>query len=134
MAQDHTGKVWIGWNQGGRLQVYANGAFQAVKVGGLNRWLSRIICDREGRMWFCTLGGVFYQDGDGLSRFTSADGLPHSAVKAVLHNREHQFWFATWNGVGRYDAHSINVFGLRANESRNPSEVAQIVQDRQGDI
>ncbi|MDE2808282.1 MAG: sigma 54-interacting transcriptional regulator, partial [Gemmatimonadota bacterium] len=46
--------------------------------------------------------------------------------------REHQFWFATWNGVGRYDAHSINVFDLRGDLFL--SEVSQIAQDRRGDI
>ena len=83
-------------------------------------------------MWFCTLDGAFYQDDDGFSRFTAADGLPHSVVKSMFHDREHQFWFATWNGVGRYDAHNITVFDLRGDLW--PSEVAQIAQDRRGDI
>ena len=61
-------------------------------------------------MWFSTSEGVLYQDGDGFSRFTPDDGLPHPAVKAVLQDRDHQFWFATWGGVGLYDAHSISVF------------------------
>ncbi len=134
VGQDPTGKVWIGWIEKGRFQLYANSTLQAAVEVGENPWLRYTMCDREGRMWFCTLGGVFYQDEDGFSRFTAADGLPHSAVKAAFHDREHQFWFATWNGVGRYDAHSINVFGLRANESRTPSEISQIAQDRHGDI
>ena len=133
VGQDHTGKVWIGWIQRDSLQFYADSTFQSIEVGSNGR-LRQILFDWEGRMWICTLGGVFYQDDDGLSRFTSADGLPHSAVKAMLHDRENQFWFATWNGVGLYDAHSINVFDLRANIHRNPSEISQIVQDRQGDI
>ena len=133
VGQDHSGKVWIGWIQGDRFRVYANGTFQDVKVG-LNCRLRQIMCDREGRMWFCTTGGAFYQDDGGFSRFTAADGLPHLAIKAVFHDREHQFWFATWNGVGRYDAHSITVFDPRADLPRNVSEVSQIVQDPQGDI
>ena len=100
----------------------------------LDGYLRKIVCDREGRMWLCTKHGAFYQDGEGFSRFTPADGLPHPAVKAMFHDREHQFWFATWGGVGRYDAHSIHVFDLRANANRDMREVSQIVQDRQGDI
>ena len=134
VGQDPTGKVWIGWIEKGRFQLYANSTLQAAVEVGANPWLRYTMCDREGRMWFCTLGGVFYQDEDGFSRFTAADGLPHSAVKAVFHDREDQFWFATWNGVGRYDAHSINVFGLHANESITPREISQIAQDRHGDI
>ena len=134
MSQDHTGKVWIG--RSGylyKLWYYADDTFQSVQVD-LDSNLSKILFDWEGRMWLCTMNGALYQDGDGFSRFTPTDGLPHLAVKSMFHDREHQFWFATGNGVGLYDAHSINVFDLRANLDRNPSEISQIVQDRQGTI
>ena len=91
-----------------------NGAFQSVQVdlvGGLRK----IQCDREGRVWFCTSQGVLYQDGDGFSRFTHIDGLPHPIVKAVFCDHKDRFWFATWGGgIGVYDAHSISVFDLGA--------------------
>ena len=133
VSQDPTGKVWGSRsNRGNALWYYADGTFQSVV--DLDSHLRRIQFDREGRMWLCTMNGAFYQDGDGFSRFTPAEGLPHIAVKAVFHDREHQFWFATWNGVGLYDAHSINVFDLRADLARNVSEVSQIAQDRHGDI
>ena len=133
VGQDPTGKVW-GSRSSRRytLWYYADGTFQPVV--GLDGSLRKIQFDREGRMWLCTTHGAFYQDGDEFSRFTFADGLPHIAVKAVFHDREHQFWFATRNGVGLYDAHSINVFDLRADLARNVSEVSQIAQDRHGDI
>ena len=130
VGQDHTGKVWIGWIQDGRFHFHDNST-QSIKVG-LNCKLRRMMCDQEGRMWFCTLEGAFYQDDDGFSRFTAADGLPHSVVKSMFQDHEHQFWFATWNGVGQYDAHSINVFDLRGDSF--PNEVSQIAQDRRGDI
>ena len=132
VSQDPTGKVW-GSRSGYRdtLWYYADGTFQSVV--DLDYYLRKIQFDREGRMWL-SAHGAFYQDGDGFSRFTSADGLPHSKVKAVFHDREHQFWFATWNGVGLYDAHSINVFDPREGLTRSFIEVSQIVQDRQGDI
>ena len=85
-------------------------------------------------MWFSASDGVLYQDGDGFSRFTPADGLPHPAVKAVFQDREHQLWFATWGGVGLYDAHNISVFDLSDRSSHRMIEVSQIVQDRRGDI
>ena len=130
VGQDHTGKVWIGWIQDGRFHFHDNST-QSIKVG-LNCRLRRMTCDQEGRMWFCTLDGAFYQDDDGFSLFTAADGLPHCVVKSMFQSREHEFWFATWNGVGRYDAHGINVFDLRGDLF--PSEVSQIAQDRHGDI
>ena len=130
VGQDCTGKVWVG--QQNELWCYADGNFQAVQVD-LGDPLRKIQCDREGRMWFCTSEGVLYQDGDGFSRFTPADGLPHPAVKAVFHDREHQLWFATWGGVVLYDDR-ISVFDLSAELSREVSEISQIVQDCRGDI
>ncbi len=134
LCHDQTGKMWIG-RRGYRDGVwcYADGAFQPIQVD-LGGPLRKIQCDREGRMWFCTSEGVLYQDGDGFSRFTPADGLPHPAAKTVFQDREHQFWFATWGGVGLYDTHSISVFDPSAELSQNVSEVSQIVQDRRGDI
>ena len=52
----------------------------------------------------------------------------------MFQDRDHQFWFATWDGVGLYDAHSISVFDLDKAFPDEPSEISQIVQDRQGDI
>ncbi len=133
VGQDHTGKVWIGQRGNeNQLWCYADGTFQSVEVdlGGV---LRSIQCDRAGRMWLCTSEGVLYQDGDGFSRFTLADGLPHPAVKAVFQDREHQFWFATWGGVVLYDA-QISVFDLGKEFGSINGEISQIVQDRRGDL
>ena len=133
LGQDDAGRVWIGHHgQQNRLWCYTDGTFQTVQVN-LGGVLRKIQCDREGRMWFNTSEGVLYQDGDGFSRFTSADGLPHRAVKAVFQDRDHQFWFATWGGVGLYNT-QISVFDLSAEDSKNTSKISQIVQDSRGDI
>ena len=135
LSQDHAGKVWIGrLGQGDRLWCYTDGSFESVQVDLSGGWLRKIQCDREGRMWFCTLNGVLYQNGDGFGRFTLADGLPYPAVNAVFQDREHQYWFATWGGVLLYDAHSISIFNPGAELPKYTSEISQIVQDRRGDI
>ena len=134
VGRDDTSKVWFGHHKSENgLWCYADGSFQPVQVD-LDSDLRKIQCDGTGRMWFCTSNGVLYQDGDGFSKFTPADGLPHPAVKAVFQDRDHQYWFATWGGVGLYDAHSISIFDFSARVSENVSEVSQIVQDSRGDI
>ncbi len=131
VCRDLTGKMWIGeYGHRDGLWCYADGTFQYVQVD-LGGRLRRIQCDREGRMWFSTVEGMVYQDGDGFNRFTSADGLPHSSVTAMFQDREHQHWFATLEGVVRYDVHSISVFDLI---SKKPREISQLVQDSRGDI
>ena len=134
VAQDSTGHVWIGQRaHQNHLWYYADGNFQSVEVdlGGALRSIQR---DREGRMWLCTSEGVLYQDGDGFSKFTPADGLPNPAVKAVFQDREHQYWFATWGGGVLYNAHSISVFDLGKEFGSINGEISQIVQDRRGDL
>ena len=134
--RDHTGKVWIGrFGHRDGLWCYANGTFQSVQID-LGGWPRKIQCDREGRMWCCTSDGVLCQDGDGFSKFPLADGLSHPAVKSAYQDRDHRYWFATWSGVLLYDAHSISVFDLGKEfpKDKEPSEVSQIIQDRQGDI
>ncbi|MDE2955018.1 MAG: triple tyrosine motif-containing protein, partial [Gemmatimonadota bacterium] len=133
VSQDHTGKVWIGQlGYGDKLWCYADGSFQSIQVE-LGGWLRKIQCDGTGRMWLCTLNGVLYQDGDGFSRFTLADGLPHPRVMAVFQDREHQYWFATWGGIVLYEEHSISIFNL-GKMFEFFIEISQIVQDRRGDI
>ena len=133
VTNDHRGTVWIGrQGDGERVWRYVDGAFEPVALN-LEGWLRRIQCDREGRMWFCTLTEVWYRDGGGFGSFRPADGLPHPAVKAVLQDRDHQLWFGTWGGVGIYDE-SISVFDLQLEFSKTRSEISQIVQDRQGAI
>ncbi|MCY3684454.1 MAG: sigma 54-interacting transcriptional regulator [Gemmatimonadetes bacterium] len=134
VGQDHTGTVWVGQHESkNELSCYTDGTFEPVEIN-LGSPLRKIQSDREGRMWFSTSEGVLYQDGDGFSRFTPDDGLPHPAVKAVLQDRDHQFWFATWGGVGLYDAHSISVFDFSSRGSKRVNEISQIAQDRRGDM
>ena len=136
LIDDRTYKVWIGrFENRDELWCYADGTFESVQVD-LGGPLRKIQCDREGRMWISTSEGALYQDGDGFSRFTPADGLHHPAVKAVFLDRDHQYWFATWGGGGLYDAHSISIFDLNKAlpKDKKPSEISQIVQDRQGNI
>ncbi len=136
VGQDHNGKVWFGQRrQESKLWCYTDGNFEAVQIdfGGP---LRKIQCDREGRMWFSTSMEVLYQDGDGFSRFTHADGLPHLAIKAMFQDRNHQYWFATWGGVGLYDAYSTSVFEIKGphGELSKMRDISQMVQDRRGDI
>ncbi len=134
VGQDPAGRVWVGRRRHlNGLRCYANGTFQPFLLEFCGA-LRRIQSDREGRMWFSSAEGVFYQDGEGFSRFTTADGLPHPAVKAVFQDREHQFWFATWNGVGLYDAHSVSVFDFSAELRERASEISRMVLDSRGDI
>ena len=109
---NHAGQVWIGrFENRDALWRYADGNFQSVQVD-LGGQLCKIQCDHDGRTWFSTSEGILHQDGDGFSRFSLTEALPHPAVKAMFQDRDRQYWFATWCGVVLYDAHSISIFDL----------------------
>ncbi|MDE2886908.1 MAG: sigma 54-interacting transcriptional regulator [Gemmatimonadota bacterium] len=134
VGRSPAGKVWIGLPRSlESVYCYDDAAFQSVEVdrgGGL----MKVQSDRDGRVWFCTKRGALYKDGDTFRRLTSADGLPHSAVRAMFHDSEHRFWFATRGGVGLYDAHNISVFDPGVNPPIDPNEISQLVQDQRGDV
>ncbi|MGH8044659.1 MAG: ligand-binding sensor domain-containing protein, partial [Stenotrophomonas sp.] len=52
--------------------------------------------------------------------FTSADGLPSSAVRQLVEDRQGYLWFATEDGLARFDGHRFRVWrmeqGLADNE------------------
>ena len=133
VSRDPEGNIWLGrLGCDDKVWRYTDGTFHSVDVD-LGGWLRKIQCDREGRMWFCTLEGAVYQDGDGFSSFSLSDGLPHPAVHAVFQDCDHQFWFATWGGVGRYDD-SIGIFELELGSTWSKCDVSQIAQDPRGGV
>jgi DNA-binding NtrC family response regulator/ligand-binding sensor domain-containing protein len=99
--------------------------------------IAAICQDRQGALWFGTLGGgVSRFDGQAFSTFTTDDGLGHNAVTAILEDRRGHLWFGTGHGsrggggVSRYDGEAITTFttddGLAGNTVRS------ILEDRFG--
>ncbi len=64
----------------------------------------------------------------------TADGLPHSQVRALIQDRQGFMWFATAGGVARYDGYEIRVFKYDPNDpsSLASNNVWAVCQDRQG--
>jgi len=101
-------------------------------------YISTVIQDREGVLWFGTGGsGVA---GDGLSRFdgqtfttlTTEDGLAGNRVWSIIQDRTGSLWCGTDAGVSRYDGETWTSFtttdGLVSNVVRS------IFQDRAGNF
>ena len=67
--------------------------------------------DREGFLWFGTLGGVSRYDGEKFVNFTTDDGLADNSVWSIHQDREGYLWFGTLdNGVSRYDGEKFVNF------------------------
>ncbi len=95
----------------GRWQTYD------VEDGLAGAFVSSIIQDREGALWFGTGshdahgGGVSRYDGQTWTTFTTKDGLAHNNVLSILQDHENRLWFGTYGGgVSRYDGQTWTTF------------------------
>jgi ligand-binding sensor domain-containing protein len=88
--------------------------------------------DREGRLWFGTLGGgVSRNDGQSFQTFTTKDGLANDDVQAIAPDREGRLWFGTWGGgVSQYDGQTFRTFTTK--DGLASDDVQAILQDRDG--
>ena len=61
--------------------------------------------DRRGQLWVGTQSGLdrYDPDIDGFVHFSTADGLPSSAVYAILEDDQGRLWISTNRGLARYD-------------------------------
>ena len=64
----------------------------------------------DGDTWFGTLDGAFYQSGQSLIAYTTADGLAADGVEAIVVAPDGALWFGTAEGVTRFDGERWTTF------------------------
>lgn len=112
LFEDSKGIIWLGTYPGGlytfdgkqftrvdkRLHISADSYF------GIDE-------DKDGRMYFGTLDGVFIYDGQTTDSITEINGLSSDLVYCMIMDKEKKFlWIGTNQGLSRFDvtAYSIN--------------------------
>ncbi|HKI68930.1 MAG TPA: two-component regulator propeller domain-containing protein, partial [Verrucomicrobiae bacterium] len=63
--------------------------------------IQAIFQDREGALWFGTLGGLARWDGHNWNVFTTGDGLPANDVRAIAEDANSNIWIGTVAGLSR---------------------------------
>lgn len=88
--------------------------------------------DREGNSWIpSSTGGVHHGYGSELVHFTSAEGLAHDAVNAVLEDGDGRIWIGTHGGgVSRYNGGQFRIFTTRDGLPHNGMD--PLLEDRAG--
>jgi signal transduction histidine kinase/streptogramin lyase len=96
--------------------------------------ISSAIQDREGYLWFGTVGcGVSRYDGHTFNTFTARDGLGHTGVISLFQDREGELWFGTFGGgVSHYDGRAFTTYTRQ--DGLDGDFVYSIYQDRQGSL
>lgn len=68
--------------------------------------------DRAGRLWFGTSDeGIYRYEGSAFTQYTTADGLSHNGISAIVEDAVGQLWIGTNNGVCRFDPSASSASG-----------------------
>jgi signal transduction histidine kinase/CheY-like chemotaxis protein/ligand-binding sensor domain-containing protein len=104
LAFDRSSYLWAGTKDGA---AYYNGRewlTARLPAGIGSTWITRIVVDSAGVMWFGTLGGgVARFDGANWSVVDERDGLPNPEVKDIAEGAGGVLYVATNDGVARFD-------------------------------
>lgn len=65
---------------------------------------------------------------------SSLEGLPQTAVNAVIQGEKGYIWVASQGGVGRYDGVGFTIYSSKEGYPMRSDYVVDLVQDRQGRI
>jgi ligand-binding sensor domain-containing protein len=120
---DREDAIWCATNNGVYRIEHTNGEWRPVQIDfglGLDPRdldVHDVIEDQQGSIWCTTDAGIHQRDGHGHQTFYSTkDGLPSAAVRALVQDREGQFWAGTDNGLCRF---TIAREGKTFNVTRN---------------
>jgi len=151
ILEDKSGNLWFGTLGGGVIkydlsaQSTKASALAADKTGGksfthftIKEGLSNnnvwsILEDKNGNLWFGTLGGgVSKYDGKSFTHFTDKEGLNNNDVRSILEDKSGNLWFGTVGGVSKYDGKSFTHFTDKEGLSNN--FVWCILEDKSGNL
>ena len=111
---DRLGRIWFPTEDGSDCYyVYANGSLarHPLKENARSRFNAAVYLDRDGVLWYSSVGGVTREEGESTTTFTLEDGLPDSVVTCIAQDQAGHMWFGTKeSGVARYDGEQFTTF------------------------
>jgi len=101
---------------------------------GMNEsYVSDILEDSHGNLWFATWGGgASLYDGETFTHFTEKEGLISNILMSILEDSHGNLWFGTGEGVTRYNGETFTHFTEKEGLSNN--SVWSILEDSHGNL
>ena len=151
ILEDKKGNIWIGTNSG--LSHYDGKTFTYIPLSftsgnylypttspnnkpSTNNFVTSILEDKSGKLWFGTDNGVYCYDGKAFTRFLdnqgfiNSNGLTLQLVTGMLEDKHGNIWFTTkMEGVCRYDGKSIINY-----KPNNEGWFRGLLEDKNGNI
>ena len=113
--RDSQNRLWVGSYLGGLFR-FENGLFTQVNrsMGITADSYFRIEEDKEGKLYFATLDGVYVWDGNKLDSIREQHGLNSDLVYSMTIDREKNFlWIGTNQGLNKFDINEYNKSGKK---------------------
>jgi PAS domain S-box-containing protein len=128
---DADGTVWIG-TAGGRVNRIKDGRILADNFTGasIQGEIVGFYRDRERTIWIASADGLYRVNGDRLTRYTAADGLPSTRIRFVAEGPGGELWVGTANGLARHDRGAFAIYDF-GSDWESPDFVA-FVRDHEG--
>jgi ligand-binding sensor domain-containing protein/signal transduction histidine kinase len=104
------------------------------KLQGLkNAYISCILEDKNGNLWFGTWGGVSKYDGKSFTLLTQKEGLGSNAVSSIVEDKSGNLWFGKINtGVSKYDGKNFTSFTVK--EGLSNDRVLSMHKDKSSNL
>lgn len=108
VLEDREGRIWFGPRAGDHLQRIEQGKMAALPLRGTPACFHE---DLDGSLWIGTTGHGLYRLATGqLTQWTTADGLPSRAVRAIVDDGEGGLWLGTPRGLVRFTNRPQTVY------------------------
>ncbi len=146
MAQDKTGFLWLGTENGlNRYDGYSFTVFNPdpSDPGSLSDgWVTALLADTDGSVWVGTMQGGLNWYNPATGKFTrfqndpeNATSLTAGSVTSIYRDREGNLWVGTSKGLNRWDP-AANSFTRVIGSDQDPASlsgaVSTIFQDSSG--
>lgn len=105
---DQKGNPWFGNKEG--LWLINNGIPEKLK--SINTYTSYITCDKQNRIWACTMGdGIFCVDASTkkiLLHLTTANGLNTNICHKIIMDINNNIWISSYEGLTKISSPFLN--------------------------
>src|SRR5262249_17451667 len=108
---DKAGVLWAGvWPN--NLVKYEDGSFK-TRISDETVFVASLFEDSSNRLWFGTLGNLYYLDMGKPIEFTRQSGFSKGTEFSVItQTGDGALWFGTSRGLGRYIGGVASVYGV----------------------
>ncbi len=116
IGESRDGRLWIGPRAGDHLQWMEDGRMSSLPLQGTPASVHEAL---DGSLWVGTTGDGLYRLRNGtVTRWTTQDGLPSRAVRAIVDDGEGGLWLGTPRGLVQFRDRPLAVYttanGLRS--------------------